>query len=342
MLEQGITYIGPNPYRQNSPLAGLPATMTGDRVASFSIDKRAQIAPAAVHRAAPVMPTPDLVGGREHKDVSYEWPVFRETMPTRGMTGGFTPADAATMLQRTAKGVEKMLASAFQTGSITFEDGESIDVWGSNNPEFIPDAAWDDAAGDPLADILEAADSMVAHGARPARRLLLASDSYRALMKSAEVRDLLDNRRIDVGGLKPERAPGVLPIAMPSNWRDQMPVNGRDMLSTETYEPELGSFAYVGEIHGIEIFRDAVGLIQSGGGIMLSRSGLMGGGLDADFYLGIGYPWIGGEQIRQPGAEIGLYKSVQPDGATLDSYSFISLQWSNVWGALHLDSLVTP
>ena len=342
MLEQGITYIGPNPYRTNSPLAGLPATMTGDRVASFSIDKRAEIAPATVHRAAPFMPTPDLVGGRSHKDISYSWPVFRETLPTRGMTGGFTPADGATMMQRTARGVEAMLAAAFQTGAITYSDGEVIDVWQGQSPEYTPTNAWDAASGDPLSDILEAADSMVAHGARPARRLLLASDSYRALMKSAEVRDLLDNRRIDVGGLKPERAPGVLPIAMPANWRDQIPVNGRDMLSTETYSPELGSFAYVGDLHGIEIFRDAVGLISQGGGIMLSRAGLMGGGLDADYYLGIGYPWIGGEQIRQQGAEFGLYKSVQPDGATLDSYSFISLQWSNVWGALHLDGLTTP
>lgn len=342
VLEQGITYVGPNEYRRRSPLAGLPATMTGDRVASFSADRRAIIAPAKAQQAGAIMPTPEVIGGRAHKDISYNWPVFRETLPTRGMEGGFTPADAATLMQRTAKGVEKMLAVAFQTGSITFADGETIDVWGSETPEYTPDTAWDAQGGDPLSDILAAADSMTANGARPARRLLLASDAYRSLMASQEVREILNNRRIDAGGLKPEKAPGVLPIAMPGEWRPEEIMSGRDMLSNEVYEPELGSFAYVGDLHGIEIFRDAVGLIDDGGGILLSRSGLMGGGLDADYYLGVGYPWIAGEQIRQQGAEFALYKSISPDGAKLDSYSFVSLQWSNVWGAVHLDGLTTP
>lgn len=341
-LEQGLTYVGENPYRKNSPLAGLPAQLSADRRASFSTDRRAVIAPARMKRADDTLPTPDVVGGRSHTDRSYAWPVFRETLTTRGMTGALTPGDAASLMMRTAKGVEKMLAVAFQTGQIVYEDGEVIDVWGSESPEITAPVAWDQAGGDPLSDILEAADAMTANGARPAKRLFLASDSYRALMKSQEVRELLDNRRIDLGVIKPQKAPGVDPIAMPSDVRRGQVRGGLDALTEQTYDPNLGSFAYVGELHGIEIYRDAVGLIEKGGAIMTSRSGFIAGELDCDFYLGVGFPWVGGEQIMASGAEIALYKSISPNGSQLDSYSFISLQWSNVWGAIHLDGLTTP
>lgn len=337
-LPEGLTYVGPNAYRSASPLAGLPAVMLDDREVVFDAHKRASLAPAAVKR---VGATPDLVGGRETKKIRYDWPVFRETVTTRGMTGGLTPADALQMQMRIAKGVEKMLASAFTTGMITWDDGEVIDIWTAENaaPHMTVTTAWSAAGANPIADILAAADMMVQNGARPAKRVLLGSSAAAAFLASDSVQKLLDNRRIEAGRIEPRRAPGVLPIAMPAQFAQQVR-QGSQMLAEETYTPDMGSFAYMGELAGLEVYRDAVGILPAKQGVILSRAGLMAGGLDADFYLGIGYPWVCGEQVRVEAGEVAIYKSQSPDGAQLDSYSFCSLQWANVYGAINMRGLL--
>ena len=179
IMPEGLTYVGPNEYRSASALAGLPAIMLDDREVVFDAHKKAAVAPAAVKRAGA---TPDLVGGRATKKMRYDWPVFRETVTTRAMTGGLTPADALIMEQRIARGVEKMLASAFTTGTITWDDGEVIDIWTAEgaSPYMTVANVWTGASGDPLADILAAADMMVTNGARPAKRLLLGSTAAAA------------------------------------------------------------------------------------------------------------------------------------------------------------------
>lgn len=338
LLPEGLTYVGPNDYRQGSALAGLPAIMLDDREVVFDAHKRANLAPANVKR---VGATPDLVGGRQTQKVRYDWPVFRETVTTRGMTGGLSPADALVMEQRIARGVEKMLASAFTTGLITWDDGETIDIWTVENaaPYMTVTNAWTAANGDPLADILAAADMMVTNGARPAKRLLLGSQAAAAFLANDKTQKILDVRRIEAGNIEPKKAPGVMPLAMPAVWAERVR-QGSQVLSNETYSPDLGSFAFIGTLAGIEIYRDCVGVLPPKQAILLSRAGLMAGGLDADFYLGVGYPWVCGEQIQVEAGEVAIYKSQSPDGAQLDSYSFISLQWSNVYGAINMRGLV--
>lgn len=338
VMPEGLTYVGPNDYRSNSPLAGLPAVMVGERDVVFDSHRKAAVAPANVKK---VGSTPDLLGGRQTAKIRYDWPVFRETVTTRGMTGGLMPADALTMQMRIARGVERMLVSAWTTGLITWEDGSQIDIWTSENatPYITVSNAWSTANGDPLADILSAGDTMTQHGARPAKRLFLGSSAAAAFLASEKVQKILDVQRIEAGNLAPRRAPGVLPIAMPAVYADAVR-GGSQILAQETYTPDMGSFAFIGTLAGIEIYRDCVGVLPSKEGVLISRAGLMAGGLDADFWLGVGYPWVCGEQIRVDGGEVAIYKSQSPDGAQLDSYSFISLQWSNVYGALHLRGLV--
>ena len=337
-LPEGLTYVGPNEYRSASPLAGLPAVMVGERDVVFDSHRRAAVAPANVKA---VGSTPDLVGGRQTQKVRYDWPVFRETVTTRGMTGGLAPADALTMQMRIARGVEKMLASAFTTGLITWEDGSQIDIWTAENatPYMTVSNAWTTSAGDPLADILTAGDTMVTNGARPAKRLFLGSAAAAAFLANDKTQKLLDVRRIEAGNIEPRRAPGVLPIAMPAVYAESVRA-GSQILSEETYTPDMGSFAFIGTLAGIEVYRDCVGVLPAKQGVLLSRAGLMAGGLDADYWLGVGYPWVCGEQIAVNGGEVAIYKSQSPDGAQLDSYSFVSLQWSNAYGAINLRGLV--
>lgn len=338
-LPEGLTYVGPNEYRSASPLAGLPAVMLDDREVVFDSHRRAKISPAGVQHAGE---TPTLVSGRSTKKVRYEWPVFRETVTTRAMTGGLTPADALTMQYRIARGVEAMLASAWTTGKITWTDETEIDIWaaeGGATPYMSATTAWSAAGSDPLADILAAGDLMVQSGARPAKRLLLGSQAAAAFLSHEKVQKILDVRRIEAGNMEPRRAPGVLPLSMPAVWMETVRP-GSQILDEQTYVPDLGSFASLGMFAGIEIYRDCVGLLPAKQGILLSRAGLMAGDLDADFYLGVGYPWVCGEQVRQPGGEVAIYKSQSPDGQQLDSYSFVSLQWSNVYGAINMRGLV--
>lgn len=126
--------------------------------------------------------------------------------------------DMNDLVEATRNTWELMIADLIQTGKYTFTyvksdkngDDESEDVtevdWGkiigADNWKYTPGKSWGDAAANPLADLCAMARMMRKQGVMPTT-LLVGANVASALLQNEKVLKLLDNRRIEIGGINP-------------------------------------------------------------------------------------------------------------------------------------------
>ena len=121
------------------------------------------------------------------------------------MAKGFTLID-----DKIKRAVELQASQILQTGKLTLTDGTGDTVY---ELDFKPKAthfptvgtSWSDTAtADPLSDLEALAKVIRSDGKINADRLVFGDVALRNFLKNDEVQKMLDNRRIEVGGIAPE------------------------------------------------------------------------------------------------------------------------------------------
>lgn len=108
------------------------------------------------------------------------------------------------------RSMELMAAQIFQTGTINLPDYSG--AAGGFVEDFKPKAthfptvstAWNAVGADPLEDIVSAAELNKADGKAISDMLIMGRSAYREFLRNSEVQTLLNNRRIDIGNIRPQ------------------------------------------------------------------------------------------------------------------------------------------
>jgi hypothetical protein len=141
---------------------------------------------------------------RQAGQISFTDPVFRANAMTQFMKhmryGG----------KRQRRTIELMAAQILQTGTVTLKDDKGADVY---KIDFKPKAthfptsatAWTDAANcTPVQDLESLADAIHTDGQSMPDRAIFGKAAWQNFIRSDEVKSLMDNRRITIGGVDPE------------------------------------------------------------------------------------------------------------------------------------------
>ncbi len=107
------------------------------------------------------------------------------------------------------RAVELQASQILQTGKLTLTNSAGDTVY---DLDFKPKAthfptvgtAWDNAASDPLADLESLAKVIRADGKVNPDRLIMGSTALSNFLKHSDVKEFLDNRRINIGEIAPE------------------------------------------------------------------------------------------------------------------------------------------
>lgn len=118
--------------------------------------------------------------------------------------------------KRQRRTIELMAAQILQTGTVTLKDDQGDAAY---TIDFKPKAthfptastAWtDDANCKPVDDLESLADVIHTDGQSMPERVIMGKAAYQNYIRSAQVKELLDNRRIVIGGVDPsEPVPGL-------------------------------------------------------------------------------------------------------------------------------------
>ena len=122
------------------------------------------------------------------------------------MVKGFTLID-----DKIIRAVELQASQILQTGILTLTDSAGNTVY---TLDFKPKAthfptvgtAWDNAASDPLGDLESLAKVIRADGKVNPDRLVMGGTALSNFLKHADVKEALDNRRINIGEIAPQFA----------------------------------------------------------------------------------------------------------------------------------------
>lgn len=106
------------------------------------------------------------------------------------------------------RNVELQCSQVMQTGKLDLVNNDGNTVFGMDfkpKTSHFPTAAtpWDNAASDPMGDINTLAELIRDDSLNDPDLLVMGGRAYDAFIKHASVKDLLDNRRIDQGGIVP-------------------------------------------------------------------------------------------------------------------------------------------
>ena len=122
---------------------------------------------------------------------------------TARMLDGMTKIEA-----KIRRAVELQASQVLQTGTVDLIDSTGATLY---SIDYIPKAthfptaaiAWGTGTEDKMADLQGLADVCRADGLSRADMLLFGSDAFQSFIKDEDVRSLLDNRRMELGGIAP-------------------------------------------------------------------------------------------------------------------------------------------
>lgn len=227
------------------------------------------------------------------------------------------------------------LLGVFSTGKLTTPGGLTEDYWGAETPEMTADAPWS-ADGNPLNDIEDALDMQQKHGVRGSLALILAHDSYKALINNTNVKESSLWQHGSPNGLQLRMPRPLVPLAT-----SKPRVSAGDWMFAPTQSETtqmIGNplFDLKGLYNGMLIIKDKAGLIPSGQGVLLPCVDAAGNGYRAVY----GKADVGGEMVQ--GAEIVIAKRSNRSGAVLSSYTSYGLKLTdgNPYHSIALKGLV--
>lgn len=125
----------------------------------------------------------------------------------------YTAEDLIEMDERIVRTEEAMCAQVMQTNSITVDvyadnldrkQTETVNFYtGANNAVYTPTVKWGESGAKILDDLYTMAQMLIQRG-QPAVDLVVGASVASALVNNQSIRDLLDNRRYEMGGVAPE------------------------------------------------------------------------------------------------------------------------------------------
>lgn len=125
----------------------------------------------------------------------------------------YTTEDLAEMDERIVRTEEAMCAQVMQNNSITVDvyadnldkkQTETVNYYtGTNNAVYTPTTKWDQSGAKILDDLYAMTQILIQKG-QPAVDLVVGASVASTLINNSTIRDLLDNRRYELGGIAPE------------------------------------------------------------------------------------------------------------------------------------------
>src|SRR6056297_1196502 len=92
-----------------------------------------------------------------------------------------------------------------QEGTITVENGESLDFKRKSTHKVTPGTKWDDSSGTPIDNIQALSDVIREDGKRPVKTLIFGSAAWASFISNPQVTAYFDKYHIEPGKLAPVR-----------------------------------------------------------------------------------------------------------------------------------------
>lgn len=110
-------------------------------------------------------------------------------------------------VRKIKRSIEKQASEALFSGTITLVNTESLDFKRKATHNITPIVQWTALVGDPIADILAACEINLEDGKMKPNTVIFGATAWVTFLSNVNVKNYLDNRRIDPGIIRPSVAP---------------------------------------------------------------------------------------------------------------------------------------
>jgi len=105
------------------------------------------------------------------------------------------------------RSIESQASGALFSGAITLVNTESLDFKRKATHNITPGVQWTEAAGQPITDLITACEVNLEDGKMKSNTAIFGATAWVTFLSNVNVKNYLDNRRIDPGVIRPTVAP---------------------------------------------------------------------------------------------------------------------------------------
>ena len=110
-------------------------------------------------------------------------------------------------IRKILRAIEKQASEALFNGVINLVNTESLDFKRKATHNITPATQWTLAAGDPISDLIAAAEVNLEDGKMKSNTAIFGTTAWITFLQNVNVKNYLDNRRIDPGVIRPTQLP---------------------------------------------------------------------------------------------------------------------------------------
>lgn len=113
----------------------------------------------------------------------------------------------AKQMRKIQRAIENQASQALFSGTITLVNTDSLDFKRKGTHNITPGTQWTSAAGNPISDLTTACEINLEDGKMKSITAIFGSTAWATFLSNVNVKNYLDNRRIEPGVIRPTSAP---------------------------------------------------------------------------------------------------------------------------------------